>query len=472
MEKVKISKKIIIHGDFQGKYHGNEINNKSSFTDYDIKITTGEVTNAIRKEFLEVISNKSISFKTSRLNNVKIYLSDDNYDSKYVFLEDLEDVIIYDIQFSNVISEEKSTLGEIKGKIYGSLVFEEEVQLAELPPKPPLKTSEIIKNAVGNFKEKAERNFFPNLSILFYIILFLCLAFILQENLLIILLFGAALYILRTIVLFLIKILFRSSYVIFILLILLGLWSVFSDGLDTTRTEDDEVVIEDPPEYNEIVTRTFKWRDYDNRSYSADIKFKYGDYIKSINNRNKLSFKINGETGVYRKMHEFDNTKFDLIYQELEKIRNSNNLNRINFAETIVSMVQSIPYSYIFPMSCQSPLIPSKYRNDIENGQLCMGNIKNGVATPLEFFYNKKGDCDTRTVLLYTMLKRFGYDVVILNSNLYWHSIIGINLPAYGDFKLINGKKYFFWETTNTGWVLGDLPPGNKDISKWYLALK
>ena len=136
--------------------------------------------------------------------------------------------------------------------------------------------------------------------------------------------------------------------VIFILLILLGLWSVFSEGLDTTRIEDDDVVVEDPPEYDEIVTRTFNWRDYDNRSYSANIKFKYGDYIKSINNRNKLSWNINGETQVYRKMYEFDNTKFDLIYQELEKIRNSNNLNRINFAETIVSMVQSIPYSYVF----------------------------------------------------------------------------------------------------------------------------
>ena len=472
MDKVKISKKIIIHGDFYGKYHGNEIDSKLSYTDYDININNPHVTNATNTEYLDVISDKSISFKTNRLENVKIQLNDEKYDPKYVFLEDLEDVIIYDIEFSNVIKDEKTTLGVIRGKIYGSLIYDEEVLLAKLPTEPPKKTGEIIKETAVKLKEKVERNFFPSLSILFYIILFLCLAFLLQENLLIILLFGAALYILRTIAFFLIKILFRSSYVIFILLILLGLWSVFSEGLDTTRIEDDDVVVEDPPEYDEIVTRTFNWRDYDNRSYSANIKFKYGDYIKSINNRNKLSWNINGETQVYRKMHEFDNTKFDLIYQELEKIRNSNNLNRINFAETIVSMVQSIPYSYVFEMSCQSPLIPSEYRNNINNGTLCMGNIKNGVATPLEFFYNKKGDCDTRTVLIYTMLKKFGYDVVILNSNLYWHSMIGVNLPAYGDFKLINGKKYFFWETTNTGWVIGDLPPGNKDISKWYLALK
>ena len=40
-------------------------------------------------------------------------------------------------------------------------------------------------------------------------------------------------------------------------------------------------------------------------------------------------------------MYEFDNNKFDLIYQELKEIRSSNNLNRINFAKTIVSIINS-----------------------------------------------------------------------------------------------------------------------------------
>ena len=190
MDKVKISKKIIIHGDFYGKYHGNEIDSKLSYTDYDININNPHVTNATSTEYLDVISDKSISFKTNRLENVKIQLNDEKYDPKYVFLEDLEDVIIYDIEFSNVIKDEKTTLGEIRGKIYGSLIYDEEVLLAKLPAEPAKKTGEIIKETAVKLKEKVERNFFPSLSILFYIILFLCLAFLLQENLLIILLFG------------------------------------------------------------------------------------------------------------------------------------------------------------------------------------------------------------------------------------------------------------------------------------------
>jgi hypothetical protein len=50
--------------------------------------------------------------------------------------------------------------------------------------------------------------------------------------------------------------------------------------------------------------------------------------------------------------------------------------------------------------------------------------------------------------------------------------MIGINIPAYGKYKLINGKKYYFWETTNSGWSVGVLPPENWNISKWHLALK
>ena len=469
MEKIKLTNKIIIHGDFEGKYHGNEILTKSSFSDYDIKINNCNVKNAVKKEYLELISEKSISYKTRKLENVKIQLNDENYDSKYVFLEDLEDVLIYDIQFSNVINEGNSTYGEITGKIYGSLAYEEEVELAKLPPEPPKKTSEILKNVAFNFKDKAERNFFPSLSILFYIFLFLCLAFLLQENLIIILLFAAGIYILRSILIFLINILFKSSYLIFIILLSLGLWSVFSEGLDSTRNED-EITLEEPPEYNEIISRSISWNDYDEKRYYGDFKFKYGDYLKSKKNKEQLTPFSNRD--LYSSLNRFDQNKLDMIYSTLQRIRNENNLSRNRFAEVVVSLIQSIPYSYNIENDCEGNNLPEAYKEAIKSGIPCLSFTKHDILSPLEFFYLKKGDCDSRTVLIYTILKRFGYDVAILNSNLYAHSMIGINLPTYGKYKIINGKKYYFWETTAKGWELGVLPPDNWDISKWYLALK
>ena len=198
MEKINLIKKIIIHGDFQGRYHANEINTLSSFDDYDINVIDGNISNAQQTNYYDVISDESISFRLSKLENVKITVDDKEGDFKHVFVEDIEDVIIYDIQFKDVIKEGKSTLGIIKGKIYGSLVYNEEVELASLAPEPPKKNLEIIKDTVSKIKAKTERNFFPSLSILFYGFLFVCLAILLKEKLLILLLFVVGIYILRS----------------------------------------------------------------------------------------------------------------------------------------------------------------------------------------------------------------------------------------------------------------------------------
>jgi hypothetical protein len=470
LEKINLTKKIIIQGDFQGRYHANEISTLSSFADYDINIIDGKVSNARQTSYYEVISDESISFRVSKLEDVKITIEDSESNPEHIFIEDLEDIIIYDIKFNDVIKEGKSTLGIIKGKIYGSLVYNEEVELAKLAPKPPKKNLEIIKDTALKIKAKTERNFFPSLSILFYGFLFVCLAFLLKEKLLIFLLFGTGLFILRSIVFFLIKIIFRSAFIVFILLIALGLWSVFSDGLDTSKTENDEIAVEDPPEYNEIVSRPISWSDYDNRTYFGDFKFKYVDYVKSKENKEEIiPF---SEKELYSSLKNFDSNKLDLIYSTLQKIKNENNLNRNRFAEVVVSLIQSIPYSYNIPGNCNGDDIPSAYKNDIISGIPCISNVRHDILTPLEFFYYQKGDCDSRTVLIYTILKRFGYDVVILNSELYAHSMIGVNIPASGKHKLINGKKYYFWETTDSGWSVGVLPPENWNISKWHLALK
>jgi len=470
LEKINLIKKIIIHGTFQGRYHANEINTLSSFDDYDINVIDGKVNNAKQTNYYDVISDESISFRLSKLENVKITVDDKEGDFEHVFVEDIEDVIIYDIQFKDVIKEGKSTLGIIKGKIYGSLVYNEEVELASLAPEPPKKNLEIIKDTASKIKAKTERNFFPSLSILFYGFLIVCLAILLKEKLLIVLLFGVGIYILRSVATYLLKIIFRSASTVFILLILLGLWFVFSEGLDTSRVENDEIVVEDPPEYNVLVSRPISWNDYNNRTYYGDFKFKYGDYIKSKENKEEII--LFSQKELYSSLNNFDSNKLDLIYSTLQKIKIDNNLNRNRFAEVVVSLIQSIPYSYNIEGNCNGDDLPSAYKNDIISGTPCISNVRHDILTPLEFFYFKKGDCDSRTVLIYTILKRFGYDVAILNSDLYSHSMIGINIPAYGKYKLINGKKYYFWETTNSGWSVGVLPPKSWNISKWHLALK
>ena len=52
------------------------------------------------------------------------------------------------------------------------------------------------------------------------------------------------------------------------------------------------------------------------------------------------------------------------------------------------------------------------------------------------------GDCDTKSIYLFAILKKLGYDVAILVSDFYQHAILGIALPGRGDYIKYQGKKY------------------------------
>ena len=83
-----------------------------------------------------------------------------------------------------------------------------------------------------------------------------------------------------------------------------------------------------------------------------------------------------------------------------------------------------------------------------------------------------QGDCDTRTLLLYTILAHYGYDVVLMSSEFYNHSLIGINLPYEGVSYTYNNQRYILWETTNTNIKPGILPNEISNINYWRISLK
>lgn len=91
--------------------------------------------------------------------------------------------------------------------------------------------------------------------------------------------------------------------------------------------------------------------------------------------------------------------------------------------------------------------------------------------TPNELAWYKKGDCDTKSMLIIMILHQLGYEAVLLFSEYYEHAMVGINLNATGAYKTVNGKKFYFVETTYPGWNIGDLPPDFNDVSKWQVLV-
>lgn len=117
-------------------------------------------------------------------------------------------------------------------------------------------------------------------------------------------------------------------------------------------------------------------------------------------------------------------------------------------AELLVNAVQNMTYFKVEPGECHST-----------NSDPCIGGIPFGLLYPVETIVLFGGDCDSKTLLLYCLLKQIGYDVAIVGSSKANHVLLGIaNIPLTG-FSIEQGnKKYYLWETSEAGWIPGDIP--------------
>ncbi len=190
---------------------------------------------------------------------------------------------------------------------------------------------------------------------------------------------------------------------------------------------------------------SFYWRDNYGNYHSAKL---------SISNRLYKKSKRNGNAACSRLMNSYGNSWWSSLYvslinhddpliprsifNEFEDILKNRYYTHKEFADVIVSCIQSM--SYVIP------------NNNCE------------IYAPLELLRTQRGDCDSRTVLLATLLNRFGYDVIVINDKPNSHSMLAISIPHSGRYISFKGKRYYAWETTAKGWKPGMLPA---DYARW-----
>ncbi len=253
-----------------------------------------------------------------------------------------------------------------------------------------------------------------------------------------------------------------------------------SDNIPIT----DTVKSNDPTRFDSLIQDTLimhyqTWKDYNGNRYEGRYWVKQRDYNNVHNYKTSLDITGMDDLDAYNKMlfslKEFDKNKLSGIYYMFDSLKQANNFDTSQFASVIVSFVQHIPYVLILPFDCD----PSLYRNDIfavhylsRPDARCSGNQKFGINSPVEFMANSNADCDSRTLFLYTILAHYGYDVALMSSEYYNHSVIGINLPFNGLTYDYYNQHYVLWETTDKGWKPGILGAENNDITKWRISLK
>lgn len=242
------------------------------------------------------------------------------------------------------------------------------------------------------------------------------------------------------------------------------------DAKDKSFTEDN------------LITHHIRWEDYNARKYAVSVSIRASAVTDAVHYHCDLNIALRQEEDVrrmYTSLESHDAAKLDGFYAAFDTLRRRRRMNEQQFAEMIVSCIQSIPYYLVVDKGCDA----SSYRNDpyVANylracrSDCCVGNMKYGVRSPGEFVSDLKGDCDTRALILYSLLRHFDYDVALLTSMEYKHALIAVHFrESFGQSGVglpINGRNYLLWETTGKGYRPGDIPVGISNLRYWTVTL-
>lgn len=102
-----------------------------------------------------------------------------------------------------------------------------------------------------------------------------------------------------------------------------------------------------------------------------------------------------------------------------------------------------------FAAACQS--IP--YRLDVDST-----GHEEYWRYPIETLGDGEGDCEDTSVLLAALLRRAGFSCALLHFP--GHVAVGVQIPddVPGTYLDVDGRNYYYCETTATGWRVGDAP--------------
>jgi hypothetical protein len=85
---------------------------------------------------------------------------------------------------------------------------------------------------------------------------------------------------------------------------------------------------------------------------------------------------------------------------------------------------------------------------------------------PLTAAFERRGDCDSRAMVMAIILERLGIDAVLMVSREYSHAMLAVDVPGGGQRFTYNGKAYLVAETTAKVGI-GTMAADQADFSKW-----
>ena len=423
-----------------------------------------------------------------------------NNDTSRVFALDLKEPKVVDIRLFDQVHEKEKVFGTIEGSICGYILQTEHVEvkvpITIIEPGPEKSETPNGDNTIGrpDFEPSPtpKISFWEAIIDVFQILLLLLfistVIFIGWPFLLVIgffLAFQALGTVIRPVLQHTGKFIVSLFWILFLIFGFVTIAAYFSKNgqmvlsspkpetlpIETTNTE----IVEENGMLDSVICHYRVWKDYSGTQYKGYLKIKRKDWQLSQSSHQATTLDVGTVSSFNQLLKGFissDTNRLYGVYSLFDSIKFNSKLNDKNFAEAIVSCIQDIPYTLILDGACDPYIYNDQFVYDyLSKGGTCHPYVKYGIFSPVEFVATLDGDCDTRALLLYTILSHYGYDVAMLSSAIYKHAVIAIYMPYIGTTKTIEGKQYVIWETTQSGIPPGVFPNEYSNMSFWSVNL-
>jgi hypothetical protein len=240
----------------------------------------------------------------------------------------------------------------------------------------------------------------------------------------------------------------------------------------------------------------WRWMDYNKDSYSISFALSKKDVANCKRNRLKLRLSpLVKNCPDYASLVRTDLPVLKPIAEKLKQMAKSRQLDEKRTAELVVSMIQNIVYTLVHPYSHKEMenidkqsggSFISEYHSESDHKPFDMmpyGGCEErvdpaGIYSPVEFLSTFRGDCDTRTVTCFALLKLMDLQSIVANGP--GHSMLTLPYaPANPAAPHLNymGQNFYFVETTvffvngnNVGPQIGDVP-ADFNSNQWFPVL-
>jgi hypothetical protein len=204
----------------------------------------------------------------------------------------------------------------------------------------------------------------------------------------------------------------------------------------TTQLEELPSIIKEVSQSTEVITREHTWTYKGEWTWEGTISQSMYEYYQEMPRPPTKNYSV-------YVTHPLDDTYIEHIVEKIQEAAQEAEFSEYETIEFAASFVQSLPYT--------ADSITTPYDEY--------------PRYPVETLVDKGGDCEDTSILLASLIDKMGYGVVLIE--LPDHCAVGVKggENVYGTYWEYEGSKYYYIETTDKGWEIGQLPEEYENTS-------